>query len=191
MRKFEIEIVGANTLLMHNGRLSNPLDPAAKLLKTATSKTKKTDDDHETTARVEFLGSLYIADKIGPYLPGDNVWRSLFDAAKKTKRGVRVKEGLLITTDFNPLAYTGPRVAEDLWADENFRNLASVKVGMSRVMRCRPQFREWSCVAEGAYDENVIDLSEIEEIAATAGTLIGLGDWRPRFGRYRPTVKEI
>jgi hypothetical protein len=34
----------------------------------------------------------------------------------------------------------------------------------------------------------VIDLAELVSIAETAGHLIGLGDWRPRFGRFTATV---
>jgi hypothetical protein len=186
---FRITIEGTASLLMHNGRLSNPLDPAAKAMKRLTGKLKKTNDDYEEIARLEHAGSLYADPEIGPYIPGENIWRALYDAAKKSKRGPKVKEGVFIKSDCNPLAYRGPRDPAGLWADENFRLLASAKVGQQRVMRCRPMFREWRTDALGYIDTNVIDLAEVEAIAETAGQLIGLGDWRPRYGRFIATVK--
>lgn len=187
--EFTITITGTATLLMHNSRLANPLDPATKALKAVTSKRGKTDDNHEEIARLEHAGSLYFDRDIGPYLPADNIWRALYDAAKKSKRGVRVKEGVFITTDVNPIAYEGPRTIDGLWADENFRHLASAKVGMQRVMRCRPQFRAWKCRASGVLDTAQLDIAELHDIADTAGSLIGLGDWRPRYGRFTASIE--
>jgi len=191
MIKVRITLTGTAPLLMHNARLSNPLDPATKALKRYTSKRTKTDEDHENVARLEHAGSLYIDSDVGPYVPGDNVFRSLWDGAKKHKLGVKVKEGVLVTTDVNPLAYQGPRDVEGLWAAESFRLMASVKVGTQRVMRCRPLFREWSTEVDAILDPNVIDIAEIEQVAETAGTLIGLGDWRPRYGRYNVSLEKL
>lgn len=178
---------------MHNARLSNPLDSAARAIKKVSGKRNKTDDDHYEMAHLEFIGSLYHDKDAGPYIPADNIWRCLYDAAKKSKRGPKVKEGILITTDVNPLAAYGSsqREAEKLWADENFRHFASAKVGQVRVTRCRPIFRTWKVEAEGILDANVLDFSELEQIAETAGLLIGLGDWRPKYGRFTAKVQKI
>lgn len=188
---FRITLTGTDTLLMHNARLSNPLDPAAKAVKKLTGKRTKTDDDYEQIAHVEWAGGLYHDAEIGPFIPADNIWRCLYDGAKKYKKGPRVKEGVLIATNVNPLAYRGPRDVETLWADENFRHFSSAKVGMQRVTRCRPQFRQWKTEADGILDENALDLSELQQIAEVAGSLVGIGDWRPRFGRFTATVVKI
>lgn len=188
--EFTITITGTAPLLMHNSRLANPLDPAAKALKKVTSKRTKTDEDHEELARLEHAGSLYFDADAGPYIPADNIWRALYDAAKKSKRGPKVKEGVFISTDINPLAYRGPRTIEGLWKDENFRHLASAKVSQQRVMRTRPIFREWRVDAEGVIDPAVIDLADLVSIAETAGHLVGMGDWRPRFGRFTAEVRK-
>lgn len=160
-------------------------------MKAVTGKRGKTDDDHERIAELEFAGSLYFDPDAGPYLPADNIWRSLYDAAKKTKRGPKVKEGLFISTDVNPLGYQGPRTVEALWQDENFRHLASAKVTTQRVMRCRPIFRDWYAEASGLLDPDIIDFSDLEQIAKTAGEIVGIGDWRPRYGRYEATVAKV
>lgn len=188
---FRITFESTGALLMHNARLSNPLDPAAKAVKKVSGKRNKTDDDHAEMAHLEFIGSLYYDPDAGPHIPADNIWRCLYDAAKKSKRGPRVKEGVLVTTDVNPLGYHGPREPEKLWADENFRFFASAKVGQVRVTRCRPIFRNWKVQADGILDTNVLDFTELEQVAETAGLLIGLGDWRPKFGRFTASVSKI
>jgi hypothetical protein len=189
---FRITLEGTGPLLMHNARLSNPLDPAAKAIKKVSSKRNKTEDDHAEMAHLEFIGSLYHDPDAGPYVPADNIWRCLYDAARKSKRGPKVKEGVLIITDVNPVAgYGRERDAERLWADENFRHFASAKVGQVRITRCRPIFRTWRVEADGILDTNVLDFTELEQIAETAGSLIGLGDWRPKFGRFKATITKI
>ena len=190
MDKVRITLNGTAPLLMHNSRLANPLDPATKALKKVTAKRSKTDDDHAEVARLEFLGGLYI-DEVGPYLPGENIWRCLYDAAKKFKKGIKVKEGLFVATDVNPLAYRGPRSAEAMWTDANFHLTASAKNQQSRIMRTRPMFREWRADCEAIIDPNILDVADIEQIAETAGMLIGIGDWRPRYGRFAATVERI
>jgi hypothetical protein len=191
MIKFNILVTGTAPLLMHNSRLANPLDPATKALKRVVGKRTKTDDDHEEVARLEHAGSLYRDSDVGPYLPSDNVWRSLYDGAKKHKLGVKFKEGVIFPENVNPLAYRGPRDLEGLWEDENFRIFASVRVGTSRVVRCRPMFRQWTAEATGVLDPNILNLDELVTIAETAGQVIGLGDWRPRYGRYVATVRQV
>lgn len=190
MKKLNITITSSAPLLMHSARLSNPLDPIAKAMKKVSAKRVKTDDDHLEMARLEHMGSLYFEENIGPFIPADNIWRCLQDAAKKRKLGQQVKSGLIVTTDVNPLAYDGPRDLDGLWADENFRHQASVKVQTSRVIRTRPIFQDWACEAEMIYDPTQLDQSQIEEIAEIAGTLIGLGDWRPKFGRFEATIEK-
>lgn len=189
--QFRIVLTGTAELLMHNSRLSNPLDPAAKAVKAVSSKKVKTDADHEELARLEHLGSLYYDPEVGPYLPGQNFERALWDAAGITRSRPKVKRGVFIATNVNPLAYDGPRDPEGLWSDENFRLLASVKVQQNRVMRCRPMFRQWRVAAEGALDTSVLSLEELRGIAETAGAMIGIGDYRPRYGRFLAEVVAL
>lgn len=190
MIDFTITLTGTAPLLMHNSRLSNPLDPATKALKKVTSKRNKTDDDHEQIARLEFAGGLYLDPDVGPFIPGENIARCLVDGAKLTKMGVKVTRGVFISTDVNPLSYNGPRDEQALW-DKGWRHMASVKVGTSRTMRCRPWFPEWKVQADGVLDPAVLELDDLATIADNAGSLIGLGDWRPRFGRFTATVERV
>lgn len=189
--RFRITITGTAPLLMHNGRLANPLDPSTQALKALTSKRKKTDDDLFDIARAEFLGGLYIDPDVGPFIPGENIERTIRDGATLTKNGMNVKRGLFIETDVNPLAYAGPRTAEALWDDQNFRLIRTVRNQQNRVSRTRPIFTDWRTSAEGSLDEAILDFRTLGGIVEQAGMYVGLGDWRPRYGRFTAELERI
>lgn len=130
---FRITMTGVTGLIMNNARLANPLNPTVKAIKTLTGKASKdrTDEDREEIMRLEHAGALYHDADIGPYLPGDNIWRSLQEGAVKHRLGPKFEQGVLIVTDTNPVSYRGPRDVDDLWADENFRFYASRVTGSS------------------------------------------------------------
>ncbi len=185
---FTITITGTAALLMHNGRLADPLDPATKALKAATGKRTKTDADHEEISRVEFAGGLYLDPDIGPYLPADNIWKTLQVAARKSKQGKQVEEGVIIISEVNPLSYDGPRDLDGLWANKNFVSRRTVVNQRNRVARTRPIFQQRKVAADGILDESALNLGDLRTIAERAGNLVGLGDWRPRYGRFTATV---
>jgi len=188
--RFTLQLTSTRPLIMHNAELANPLNPVVKEIRKFSKKRNKTDDDQEAIAQLEFLGGLYHDKELGPYVPADNIWRCLYNAAKRHKLGERVKEALLIESDVNPLAYKGPRGAEELWANEAFRYYKSVRVQMSRTMRCRPIFYNWATEADGILDSSLLDLEDLKRIAEEAGSLVGLCEWRPRFGRFTAVVKR-
>lgn len=190
MADFTLEIVGTAPLLMHNARLSNPMDPIAKRMKEISSRRRKTDEDHAQMADLEFQGGLYHDEDLGPFIPGANIWRSIYDAAKKFKMGPTIKSGVIVTSNEAPLIYTGPRDLVGLVEDKNFRATHSVKVQTSRVMRTRPLFKQWALTASGIYDDSLIDFTDLKRIVETAGKQIGLGDWRPQYGRFGVEVSE-
>jgi len=52
------------------------------------------------------------------------------------------------------------------------------------VLRCRPIFREWEIDFTVLFDERAIQREDLDMVVGDAGTMIGLGDYRPRFGRF-------
>jgi len=192
MKKFTIIMRGTSPLLMHSAQLSDEFNPVTLAMKKITSKkTNKTEDDRWELRRLEFAGSLYFDADLGPYIPAENIEASIANAASLTRKGKDVKRGMKIVNAVNPLAYHGPRTIDELWAKrDEFAHFASVKVQTARVTRTRPIFREWACEADGIYDPNVIDQESLESWIEKSGQLIGLGDWRPRFGTFEVTFKE-
>lgn len=189
--EFQISISGTHTLLMHNSQLSDPTNPFTRRVAEISSKKKKVLEDHEELALREWDGGLYFHPEYGPFIPGMNIERCLLDSARMNRLGKSIERGVFITSDYNALQYDGPRDVQGLRGNPNFKHMASAKVGMSRIMRCRPMFREWAVVATGELDTEQMELSDLQRIADNAGRLIGLGDWRPRFGRFRAQVAAL
>lgn len=190
-RNIRITLTGTKPLLMHAPTLVDPLSEQAKEMKKFSSKRKKTEDDFQQMADIEFVASLYYLDGVGPYIPGEMVEASIKNGAKVTKQGMAVQRALFVTDNICPLAYTGPTDIDVLVKDTSFRHTAPVKVGMSRVIRTRPMFQQWALSAEAILDDSVMDLDVLTGIVTTAGTMSGIGDWRPRYGRYTAVVEEV
>lgn len=55
-------------------------------------------------------------------------------------------------------------------------------------MRCRPKFNEWACEFTVAYNEDVLNIEEVKKAIQDAGQLIGVCDYRPRYGKFQAEV---
>lgn len=190
MKNITITLTGLAgvSLLTHNERLANPGDPYAIRMKSISSKRKKTEEDFAEMAEIEFAGGLYLDDSMQIGLPAWNVFRSMQDGAKLNKLGRHVQRGLVMTdVDILPLKHDGPTTPEDAWRAGCYDQRA-VKVGTSKVSRTRPCFRNWHVEATAALDTNVLSLEDLRMIADNAGSMVGIGDYRPRFGRFTAEV---
>lgn len=188
MKERTYTIKGVCPILMHNSRLSDPLDEHAKALKALTKKRNKTDDDHLAVSRAEFMGGLYYDKDLGPYVPEKCLERLLRDAASKSKQGKAVLSALIVTEPAK-LEYKGPRDPVAMWEAKTFVSRDSCGVGQQRVIRSRPIFRDWSLTFTVNFDENVLDARDVDGFVEVGGRLVGLLDWRPKHGRY--TVESI
>lgn len=187
MKQLKVKIKGLSPLLMHSDRFANPLDKATKAHKELTGKRKKTDADHEAIAKSEWMGSLYYNESVGPYIPGQNLDATLQEAAKLQKLGKKFKQAVMVLENEIPLQYKGPREPEALF-DAGFVDVRGVKVAMAKLMRCRPKFNEWAAEFTVAYNEDVLNGEEVRKAIADAGALIGVCDYRPRFGKFAAEV---
>jgi len=191
MDTIKFHLRGTAPAMMQCERLANPLDPLSKQLKAITGKRKKTDADYEEIARIKFLGSLYYDEKLGPYWPGQNLDRMFADAAKLSRRGQDIKRAFMTLDDKVPLVYDGPRTPEAMYAmRDRFVDERSVVVQRARIMMTRPIFREWEVKFEAAFDPEVINRDDLVAFAKTAGQMIGLSTYRPRFGRFQVVSAE-
>lgn len=172
-------------LLMHNGHLADPLNPHSKEIKKVAGKKKKTEADHEQLALLEFRGSLYMGED-GPVIPAEVIEGCITGGARKFARGKDVKSSL-VCTDHARLEYEGPRDADGLWKAGFFRRDIA-KVGVNRVARTRPFFSKWSAVVNIEYDDEVLNGEDVREFITRAGLIVGVGDWRPKFGRFTVSV---
>ena len=180
-RKFTIE--GVAPLLVHNGRLCNPIDPIVREMKQFSGKRNKTESDYESLAKLEFMGSLYLGEHNEPVIPGECIEAMIINAAKKSKKGPSAKAGLICDGNW-PIIYDGPKDPEAMWNDGGFADARRVVVQRAAVIRTRPVFRNWKLTFNMHYNPSLVNKSELEDWVSVAGHVIGLGDYRPRFGRF-------
>lgn len=189
MQQFMMHVKGNKPLLMHNAQLANPFFEITRQMKEVTGKRKKTDSDHELLAELEFKGGLYHDKDLGPYIPDANVMGCLINGGKFLRLGEKVKQAVLIHETVLPLVYKGPRDVEGLWKDENFRHIAIVSVDRKRLTRTRPMFQQWEFSAPVSFNTELLSWNQIQQIVVNAGSYVGLGDWRPRFGTFEATLE--
>ena len=186
-------------LIMHDGRLSDPLDEKSKRLKLVTSKKKKSDEDLAEIKRIEFEGAMYFDEKLGPYLPCANLQACMCAGARKRKLGQSFEAmvEVMIPPD-GPQGYAleywslgptgtrepGPRTLKALFAKTAHVLRERAKVGMSAVMRTRPRFSKWSCTFLVEVLDDDVDDSQVKQAFEDAGKYCGIGDWTPRYGRF-------
>jgi len=182
-KTLNFKITGAAPLLMHNGQLADPMNDFSKKIKKISSKKDKTEADFEEMARLEWFGSLYLNDG-KPCLPGDILEAAFVAAARKQKKGKQAQSGIFCPDNYQ-LVYAGARDPKQLWDDPGYRHRAAVKVQMNRTMRTRPIFREWSCKIQVQYDDGLLDEEEVKHIVRVTGEIVGVGDWRPKYGRFK------
>ncbi len=179
----KLKIVGKRPLLMHSDVCIDPLNKEAKEIKVLTAKRKKTGDDHELIAKLQWQSALYFDEDLGPYLPGINIESCLIEGAKLSRLGTALKRSIEIVDERCALEYDGPRTRQALW-DAGFYDARSVKVTTSRIMRYRPLFTKWSCNCDVVFNQEMIDRQQVIKSFQDAGAYIGVGDYRPKFGRF-------
>lgn len=184
--KFHLE--GTRPLMMHSDRFANPLDPDGQNHKEITAKRKKTDEDQRFLMRSDWMGALYYKEKTGIYIPGQNIYATLFNAAKLRKLGVHFKRAVYYPEDAISLQHEGPKDPNKLYELPEFRDIRGVVIGGKRIMRCRPIFQDWALDVSIPLDVDMLNPKELIAIAKDAGDLIGLCDYRPRFGRFSVEV---
>lgn len=193
MKTIKLKFTGVRPLLMHNGRLADPTDEIVKAMKLITDKGSKkmTESDHENRNALEYKGSLYWDEKLGPYIPNDNIERCIQLGAQKSRQGKDVAAVVFCTQEKMKLEYDGPRSIERLYADPRFILRKGVSVKKNRVIRVRPMFPTgWTLTCELEFDETMVNGKDIIKHAINAGSFIGIGDWRPKFGRFICEVLE-
>lgn len=184
---YQCRIIGATPLLMHNGLLADPINEITKLMKQVSGKRDKTEADFAELSRLEWYGGLYIQDG-SICLPGEMVEAMMLEASKKKKKGVQAKAGLMVP-DSAVLEYPGPKDIDDMWKSGQFIHKIGVRIQRNKVIRTRPIFKEWAANLKIHYLPSLLNKSDVEGFIEVAGQIVGLGDWRPKFGRFE--VKPV
>jgi hypothetical protein len=190
--KVKVEIAG-DQLIMHNGQTSDPLNKFAKMLKEVTSdkQRKKTDEGILEMGRIECEAGLYLDAKKRVIIPTRVLEAHISEGARKTKEGKQALAGMFVDTD-GVLAYDGGpmTVAQILDSEEHQLRLAVV-VGQAKVMRVRPFFKGWSTSFQVSILEEMVAPAMLKTWITNGGNFVGIGDYRPRYGRYELKKFEV
>lgn len=199
MKSIEMQWTGVRPLIMNNCIGLDVLHPLVKEINAINKKRTKTEDDVRSRDWLQYQSSLYIDKKIGPYIPAQNIEACLRDGGKKTKEGKNIQAAVFVSTEkfavllddgtyAIPLDYDGPRNANKLYEDPAFILRARVVQARMGLMKVRPRFINWSVRFALEYDEGVIGKSALDVAATNAGSLIGLCDFRPKYGRFQSEI---
>ena len=177
-----VTLEGTTTLLMHNGELANPLSEGALALKKLTGIRNKTPEVYQQIADTEWKFGLYVNGDGRIHIPGHMLDALVRDGGKRSKNGKTIVGGLLC--EDGDFSYEGSKKVDVLERSGKSRFTTTVVIKRSRTVRTRPAFFPWSVVFIANIDLRTVS----EEVFAQAlheAETIGLGDWRPRFGRFR------
>ena len=187
LQTLKFKLTGVSPLLQHNGQTADPLNRFTKMMKEVSGKRAKTDADYEEMARIEWYASIY-ADKGRICLPAELLEASFIEGARKLKLGKQVQAGMFVK-DNAILAFDGDDLSiDDLWKRDTNRFTTGVRVQRNRVMRTRFRVDQWNCIAEICFNDEMLNPSQVEQLLAAAGMQCGVGDWRPRFGRFEVAI---
>jgi hypothetical protein len=189
MKSLKYHLEGVATLLMHSDVAANPLNHYAKAQKEITSKRKKTDEDHERLAKLDFLASLYYSESKGYHIPANCIDATFLTSSKMFKLGTTWKQAAFVENDA-PFVFPNRDLHPDeLYLFENglYRDMRTVKIGTAKTVRCRPAFNVWSFDTTIIIDESKLNERQIDQIVENAGKYVGICDYRPRFGRFNVT----
>lgn len=188
MKTLDITITGIVPLIVHNAQLADPLNYWTKQIAEISKKRGKTEEDHQEMARREFMGGLYLTKDGKPKILAQALERMIREAAKAFKKGKDIQKGLWIGED-PEIIYTGPKDPDKMWQQrDKFSRRDPVKVGQSMVIRTRATWSEWSLKFQVGFDPEVLNEDDVINYIDRAGKYVGLGDYRPRYGRFTVEV---
>lgn len=189
METITFRIESTAPLLMQAETLANPLHELTKAHKAVSGKRKKSEDDYLWLMQSEWSASMYYDDDMGPYIPALNIEGCIAEAGKIHRLGKMIKQSVQVVTDRARLEYEGPRKRDKMWgAGSKFADVRGVSVAGKKIMRCRPIFLKWAAEFQVAYMEDVIDRVDLIRVVDEAGRRVGIGTYRPRFGRFTAKV---
>lgn len=174
-------------LLMHNCRLADPMDSYTRQIRAINDRTrrgKKSDEDYIELRRLEFLGGLYLTDGGEPCIPARVVKGALGERSHRLC-GVSKADMRSAVTVLNDVvfAYDGSDDMDELASTHSFSTTA-VPSGQGRIVRTRPMFKKWHGDVSMEIDTDIVGADKFDAYFEAVGRRIGIGDWRPEFGRF-------
>ena len=124
------------------------------------------------------------------YIPSEQILRCVQNAGvnfkyegRKTMKNI-VPSIVMIAPEKIPLLNHEKNPAET-WDEIS---AMPVRVVQARIVRCRPQWNNWAADFElEVLNPDILSFKKLREIVDYAGKFLGIGDYRPRYGRFYVT----
>lgn len=158
-------------------------------MKKISSKRAKTEADLIYLSKLEWMASIYLDQEDNIVIPSEMIEALFINGARASKQGKQAQAGL-ICLENPPLIFDGKDLSlEELWERDKNRFTIAVRVQKSRVMRTRFIAQKWAINFAIQYNDDLFSQCDIDRIFQRAGMNVGIGDWRPKYGRFLATVK--
>lgn len=192
MKYLYVTLNGTSPLIENSPKCVNPLHPIAKKKSELTSKRKKTEEDLEKISDLEWEAGVYWDDNIGLVIPNECIAATILNGAKMNKNGSAIQKYVQVVDSLAPLDIGEVQDYEKMKVDPRFRDVRTVCVMRSRVIRTRPRFNTWRTSFKLMYDESKIDVDDIALAIENAGNYVGLCEMRKMgYGRFAASISEV
>lgn len=189
MYTVDVRIVGTAPLMQHR----YPMPELETLSKGGKKKTGATDYTQEWR---EYL----YTNSEGVYQPAVHIEGALVKAAANFK--VQGKRGASYKELFKAALFVGPdeiphnlATPDELDTDGDkalYLDMRPVVVNRARVVRIRPTFKPgWTLDFEITVIDDELPSDIVQDALTLAGKAVGIGDFRPRFGRFSVARFEV
>jgi len=184
MKKYEIQIEGVTDMLIN--KFSHELNKE----KTSVAKDKLVEWEEKNWKK-----KAYINDDVEPFMPDVYITGSLRNGAYSSGLQLSKKKGKKTISkafiDGNSLIdNTKPLIKI---SSEIIPFSTNVKINKATITTIRPLFSAgWKCNFQIVDLNESFTLEEIERLFNYCGKYIGVGDWRPKYGRFKINkIKEV
>lgn len=166
MKQLKVKITGVSPLLINRFQVE-PKDKAKKK------------DKQYVPAEEAQEKSYFDPDEQSYFVPSSQVEASIREAAKNFKQGKSTFKNTILASVF----IEDERLPLGRKFDEIDQRFARVQ--RQGIVRSRPRWNKWALTATLNYDEERINGETLLQILEEAGSTKGIGDYRPKFGRFR------
>lgn len=167
---YEIKVEGIVPLLQHRFSTISEEEPkankrgAGKYVPLEEAERALYKDEKGVYEPAEHLEACFVKEAANYKIPGQG---------KKTFKDA-FKAGIIVEPRHIP-------IIPGKWIVDN----QAVVINRARIMRSRPRFDKWSLVFKIQVTDERITEAILKEVVGNAGKFVGVGDYRPKYGRFQ------
>lgn len=167
--KAKVTIQGIAPLLMHR----YPLEEAGEIKRRG-----------EIPSHEEECEKAMYRNEEGCYIPSSWISAMLVQAGSKFRKGKSTYKDIMKTVIVEPDEIPLLRKDGNRYDTYDEKLVVPAVVQRQRIVRARPKFNSWKASFEIAFDEKLVKPEDMKAILDLGGSTIGIGDWRPKYGRF-------